>query len=76
VVAVAGALGVELVLVGVVVEAAAPPPQPAIATVAAAPAASAAMRPASLIGARDGCHSQSRRATDMVRRDGSESDGP
>jgi hypothetical protein len=62
-------------LVAAVVEAVAPPPQLAIAAVAAAPRASATMWPLSLIGARDGCHSQSRRATDMVRRDGSESDG-
>jgi hypothetical protein len=51
-----------------------PPPQPAAS---AARARMAAIAPAARVTvAPDGCHSQSARATDMVRRDGSESDGP
>jgi hypothetical protein len=73
-VAVAAELDDGLVVLLVLVVA--PPPQPATVTTAASATASAATRLGGLIGTADGCHSQSRRAMDMVRRDGSESDGP
>jgi hypothetical protein len=53
-----------------------PPPHAAMSAASPTPTARAPARLRILIGACDGCHSQSPRATDMVRRDGSESDGP
>ncbi len=48
-----------------------PPPQAASATAATEPSSAATM----ILDRRDGCRSQSRRAADMLRVDGSESDG-
>ena len=53
-----------------------PPPHAATSAASPTPTARAPARLRILIGACDGCHSQSPRSTDMVRRDGSESDGP
>ena len=49
-----------------------PPPQPAGTAAARATRISAT----AVLSRRDGCRSQSRRATDILRDDGSESDGP
>jgi hypothetical protein len=68
------AVGVELAVLCVPVD----PPLPphAASASAAAQGTIAAVARRNLIGACDGCHSQSARATDIVRRDGSESDVP
>jgi len=68
--------GVVVATVGVLAEWPPPPQAPSASPATAARSRVVAWRLGSLIEGCDGCHSQSARATDMLRGDGSESDGP